>query len=130
MGVPRFRGVGARVASLPSPLCWTAAQKASVASGDAKEAAGAHFPEQLKNSVLIEVLEAVAGRVLGRYMGVRSDPRLRRFLEETLSLPEDCGTRKIRSASFCRQRRHYIQFNLIHTPNPRRIVFAGLQNRE
>ena len=39
--------------------------------------------QQLKNSVLNEVpsLEAVAGRVLGRYKGVRTDPRLRRFLE-------------------------------------------------
>ena len=39
--------------------------------------------QQLKNSVLIEVLEAVAGRVLDRCMGVRSDPLLHRFLEDS-----------------------------------------------
>ena len=29
--------------------------------------------QQLKNTILVEVLEAVAGQVLGKYMGFRSD---------------------------------------------------------
>ena len=76
-----------------------AAQRASVASVDAsvpvdeddaepEDPRNPTFPQlrapifqQLKNSVLVEALEAVAGRVLGRYMGVRSDPLLRHFLE-------------------------------------------------
>ena len=77
-----------------------AVQRALVAPGDTSipvdeddaepwEARNPTFPrllalifQQLKNSILVEVLEAVVGGVLGRYMGVRSDPRLRRFLEE------------------------------------------------
>ena len=74
-----------------------AAQRASVAAGDAStpvdedgeepaEARNPTFPQlralifqQLKYVILVEVLEAVAGRVLGKYMGFRSDQRLRRF---------------------------------------------------
>ena len=42
--------------------------------------------QQLKNLVLIEVLEVVAGRVLGKYMGVRLDQLLCCFLEENSAL--------------------------------------------
>ena len=35
--------------------------------------------QQLKNAILVEVLEAMAGLVLGKYMGFRSDQRLRLF---------------------------------------------------
>ena len=77
-----------------------AAQRASVAAGDAStpvdddgeepaEARNPTFPQlralifqQLKNAILVEVLEAVAGRVLGKYMGFRSDQLLRLFFEE------------------------------------------------
>ena len=77
-----------------------AAQWASVAAGDAstpvdedgEEPAEARNPtlpqlralifQQLKKAILVEVLEAVAGRVLGRYMGFLLDQRLRRFFEE------------------------------------------------
>ena len=77
-----------------------AAQRASVAAGDAStpvdedgeepaEARNPTFPQllvlifqQLKNSILVEVLEAVAGQVLGKYMGFRSDQRLLLFFEE------------------------------------------------
>ena len=38
--------------------------------------------QQLKNAILVEVLEAVVGWVLGRYMGLRSDPRPLRFMEK------------------------------------------------
>ena len=38
--------------------------------------------QQLKNAILVGVLEAVAGRVLGKYMGFLSDQRLLRFFEE------------------------------------------------
>ena len=74
-----------------------AAQWASVAAGDAstpvdedgEEPAEAHNPtfphlrvlifQQLKNAILVEVLEAVAGRVLGKYMGFRLDQLLQRL---------------------------------------------------
>ena len=67
-----------------------AAQRASVAAGDVStpvddngeepaEACNPTFPQllvlifqQLKNAILVEVLEAVAGRVLGKYMGFRA----------------------------------------------------------
>ena len=70
------------------------AQQASVAAGDAstpadedrEEPAESRNPtlpqlralifQQLKNSILVAVLEAVAGRVLGKYMGFRLDQRL------------------------------------------------------
>ena len=72
----------------------------SAAAGDASilvdeeeaepgEARDSTFPQlralifqQLENTILVEFLEGVGGRVLGRYMGVRSDLRLRRFLED------------------------------------------------
>ena len=64
-----------------------AAQRASVAAGDGstpvdedgEEPAEAHYPnflqllalifQQLKSAILVEILEAVAGQVLGKYMG-------------------------------------------------------------
>ena len=73
------------------------AQLASVTAGDVstpvdedgEEPAEAHNPtffqllvlilQQLKNTILVEVLEAVAGRVLGKYMGFRSDQLLQRM---------------------------------------------------
>ena len=77
-----------------------AAQQASVAAGDVstpvdedgEEPAEAHNPtfpqllalifQQLKNYILVELLEAVAGRVLGKYMGFRLDQWLRWCFEE------------------------------------------------
>ena len=74
-----------------------AAQRASVAAGDAStpvdedgeepaEERNPTFPQllelifqQLKNTILVEVLEAVAGQVLGKYMGFRLDQQLQRF---------------------------------------------------
>ena len=74
-----------------------AAQLASVAAGDEStpvdddgeepaEACNSTFLQllvlifqQLKNAILVEVLEAVAGQVLGKYMGFRSDQLLWRF---------------------------------------------------
>ena len=49
--------------------------------------------QQLKNAMLVEVLEA--GQVLGKYMGFRSDQLLLRFFEENsapcvLALPHWC----------------------------------------
>ena len=38
--------------------------------------------QQLKNTILVEVLEAVAGQVRGKYIGFRSDQQLLRFFEE------------------------------------------------
>ena len=38
--------------------------------------------QQLKNAILVEVLEAVAGLVLGKYMGFRLNQWLQRFFKE------------------------------------------------
>ena len=38
--------------------------------------------QQLKNTILVEALEAVAGSVLGKYMGFQSDQLLLLFFEE------------------------------------------------
>ena len=84
----------------PELLCYLllcagqAAQRASVAAGDAStpvsedgeepaEARNPTFPQllalifqQLKNAILVEVLEAVVGQVLGKYMGFPLDQLL------------------------------------------------------
>ena len=90
----------------PELLCYLllcigqAAQQASVAAGDASslvnedglEPAEAHNPtfpqllalifQQLKKAILVEVLEAVVGQVLGKYMGFHLDQLLWLLFEE------------------------------------------------
>ena len=83
----------AGVASLSLALC-RASSSAGISSctpvdEDGEEPAEAHNPtfpqllvpifQQLKNTILVEVLEAVAGQVLGKYMGFRSDQLLLLF---------------------------------------------------
>ena len=101
---------------VPELLCYLllcagqAAQRASVAAGDVStpvdedgeepvEARNPTFPQlqvlifqPLKNAILVEVLEAVAGQVLGKYMGFRLDEKC--FLRRTtlpVFLPSLCG---------------------------------------